>query len=63
MKSVVLLLALAAFSTAESAVPTPGQPAPAFRATDVDGKPVSLSDFRGRTVVLSASRRPPRPRS
>ena len=29
-----------------------GQPAPAFTATDLSGRPVSLSDFQGRTVVL-----------
>jgi peroxiredoxin len=29
-----------------------GQPAPAFTATDLAGKPVSLADFKGRTVVL-----------
>jgi hypothetical protein len=32
-----------------------GTPAPDFRATDVNGRPVSLSDFRGRTVVLEWS--------
>ena len=34
------------------AAPVPGQPAPAFRGIDVNGKPVSLADFRGKTVVL-----------
>lgn len=29
-----------------------GQPAPAFSALDTSGKPVSLADFKGRTVVL-----------
>lgn len=29
-----------------------GQAAPNFRATDVNGRPVSLSDFPGKTVVL-----------
>lgn len=29
-----------------------GAPAPAFTLSDADGKPVSLSDFAGRTVVL-----------
>ena len=29
-----------------------GKAAPNFRAGDVNGRPVSLSDFRGRTVVL-----------
>jgi peroxiredoxin (alkyl hydroperoxide reductase subunit C) len=30
----------------------PGEPAPDFTLRDQDGKKVSLSDFRGRTVVL-----------
>ena len=29
-----------------------GKPAPNFRATDANGKPVSLSNYRGKTVVL-----------
>ena len=29
-----------------------GEKAPDFRTVDQDGKPVSLSDFRGRKVVL-----------
>ncbi|MCE2909734.1 MAG: redoxin domain-containing protein, partial [Burkholderiaceae bacterium] len=29
-----------------------GQPAPAFTATDTNGKAVSLADFKGRHVVL-----------
>ena len=41
-----------AFSTAASASAVVGQPAPAFTATDLAGKPVSLADFKGRTVVL-----------
>ena len=42
--------ALAAAGALASAVP--GQPAPAFTATDLAGKPVSLADYKGRTVVL-----------
>ncbi len=34
------------------AAPTPGQPAPNFRATDTAGKAVSLADFKGKYVVL-----------
>ncbi len=41
--------ALAAPATANAVV---GQPAPAFTATDSNGRQHSLSDFRGRTVVL-----------
>jgi len=46
-----LSLALALGSSAVMAVGI-GQPAPAFAATDASGKPVSLADYRGRTVVL-----------
>ena len=34
------------------AVPQVGQPAPAFRAVDSNGKTRSLADFKGKTVVL-----------
>jgi peroxiredoxin len=37
---------------ADTTTATPGKPAPAFKAVDVNGKPVSLADFRGKTVVL-----------
>lgn len=30
----------------------PGRPAPAWKLMDVDGKPVSLSQFRGKVVIL-----------
>ena len=42
-----LLLAVAA-----QAAPAVGQPAPEFTLKDAGGKPVKLSDFRGRYVVL-----------
>ena len=45
--SALLMAGSAAFATA-----TVGQPAPAFTATDASGKPVSLSDYKGKTVVL-----------
>ena len=48
----VVFAAIAASSTPAYATAQPGQPAPAFRAVDVTGKTVSLSDFRGKTVVL-----------
>jgi len=50
-----LLAALAATVAASSlAVATPivGKPAPEFTATDSNGKSHSLSDFKGKTVVL-----------
>jgi hypothetical protein len=44
------LLALAL--TAAHANPVVGQPAPAFSAVDVNGRSVSLADFKGKHVVL-----------
>jgi peroxiredoxin Q/BCP len=32
----------------------PGDPAPAFTLPDADGKPVTLSSFAGRRVILYA---------
>jgi len=48
----VLFSTFAILSPSAQAAAVPGQPAPLFRATDVNGKPVSLDDFRGKTVVL-----------
>lgn len=45
------LLLITAIPAAQAAL-EPGQPAPDFTATDVDGKTVKLSDFAGKTVVL-----------
>ena len=45
-------LTLAAFAAAAFASAPPGQPAPGFTITDLEGKPVKLEDYRGRTVVL-----------
>ena len=53
MKLTILLAAAVAVAASSAlAAPVPGQPAPAFRGVDVNGKPVSLADFRGKTVVL-----------
>jgi peroxiredoxin len=46
------LLALAACAPVHAAPATIGQPAPAFRAVDTDGRTVALADFKGRHVVL-----------
>ena len=46
-----LAMAAPAFAPA-FAVARPGVAAPAFTATDADGKTVRLDDFKGRTVVL-----------
>jgi len=52
MKRLSLLAAGLLVSSVVSAAPAPGQPAPNFRAADVSGKQVSLSDFKGKYVVL-----------
>lgn len=39
-------------SGAAHAAPAVGQPAPGFTATDADGRARSLSEFKGKTVVL-----------
>jgi peroxiredoxin len=53
MKSIVLSIAALAFTaTAAVAAPTIGEPAPAFSAIDTAGKTRSLSEFKGKTVVL-----------
>ena len=44
--------ALAVIAAPASAAAVVGRPAPNFKAADVNGKAVSLSDFRGKTVVL-----------
>lgn len=51
------LLALALAGAASAALPAAadpqlGQPAPAFQATDADGRTRSLAEFTGKTVVL-----------
>ena len=56
----VAVTAIAVFAACDSGsveansatAPVVGQPAPGFTLTDVDGKQVSLADFRGKTVVL-----------
>lgn len=50
--SLAAAAALASFGSAALAQAVVGQPAPAFTATDVTGKTVSLADFKGRHVVL-----------
>ena len=44
--------ALAVIACTAAAAPIVDRPAPNFKAADVNGKPVTLSDFRGKTVVL-----------
>ena len=53
MKAPVFALMAASLAVAPAmATPQIGQPAPNFRLADVNGRAVSLSDFRGKTVVL-----------
>ena len=44
--------ALAILSAPASAAPVVGKAAPNFKLADANGKPVTLSDFKGKTVVL-----------
>jgi len=46
------LLAASALASPAAAAPVVGQPAPAFTAIDAAGKTRSLSEFKGKTVVL-----------
>jgi hypothetical protein len=49
----ILALALAVFATASSLVAVRvGEPAPAFTATDNQGKQHSLADYKGKWIVL-----------
>ncbi|MFC5489222.1 redoxin domain-containing protein [Dokdonella soli] len=54
MKATALLLAgvVAAFTVSSFAKPVIGQPAPAFSATDSNGKTQTLAAYKGRIVVL-----------
>jgi peroxiredoxin len=48
----IAFTALAVIAAPASAAPVVGKPAPNFKLADVNGKPVTLSQFRGKTVVL-----------
>jgi len=56
LRPMLLALAAAALLVAgadrAAAAASVGQPAPAFKVADTDGKPVALADFKGRYVVL-----------
>jgi len=51
-RRLILAVALAAAAAPALAAPQINAPAPAFTATDETGRTRSLSDFRGKTVVL-----------
>lgn len=52
LRRALLALPALAFAAAVQAAPSVGQPAPDFTLRDAAGKPVKLSDFRGKHVVL-----------
>jgi peroxiredoxin len=54
MKRALLLLGLFGSVTAVLAAAEVGKPAPAFTATDINGKTHSLSDYKGKIVVLES---------
>jgi peroxiredoxin len=51
-RTLLILAAASALATPAAASPVLGQPAPAFQVGDADGHVQSLSQFRGKTVVL-----------
>ncbi len=53
MKKALSLLALLAFAASTFAVEV-GKPAPDFAGTDINGKTVKLSDYKGKIVVLES---------
>jgi AhpC/TSA family len=52
LKSAAIAVAGFLMTAAAYAAPEIGKPAPNFSAVDSNGKPVKLSDYRGKTVVL-----------
>jgi peroxiredoxin len=51
-RTLLALAAAAAIAAPAAAAPEINKPAPAFTATDADGRAISLSEFHGKTVVL-----------
>jgi peroxiredoxin len=54
MKKIIVSLALASLATVAFAEAEIGKPAPDFEATDINGKTVKLSDYKGKVVVLES---------
>jgi peroxiredoxin len=48
----IAFTALAVLAAPASAAPVVGKPAPNFKLRDVDGRVVTLSDYKGKTVIL-----------
>jgi peroxiredoxin len=53
MKKLSVLLAAMAFTAAAAAVEI-GKPAPDFTGTDINGKTIKLSDYKGKIVVIES---------
>ena len=53
MKKLFILLAAMAFTVSVLAVEV-GKPAPDFTGTDINGKTIKLSDFKGKIVVIES---------
>jgi peroxiredoxin len=53
MKKIFILLAATAFAATTFAVEV-GKPAPDFTGTDINGKTVKLSDYKGKIVVIES---------
>src|ERR1700749_1335196 len=54
MKRWIVLLGLMALSSRAFAAAEIGKPAPDFTGTDINGKTVKLSDYKGKIVVLES---------
>jgi peroxiredoxin len=54
MKRLVAIFGLMALATAAFAAAEVGQPAPDFIGTDINGKTVHLSDYKGKMVILES---------
>jgi peroxiredoxin len=54
MKRIIALLVLVGLAGAAAAAVDCGKPAPDFTATDLSGKTVKLSDYKGKIVVLES---------
>jgi peroxiredoxin len=54
MKRIISFLPVFALATAAFAAAQVGQPAPDFTGTDINGKAIKLSDYKGKIVVLES---------